>query len=140
MERFTRQRTAIAAAMAGADRPLSPQEVLELAQASVQGLGIATVYRNLKVLLEDDVIRVVHLPGESPRYEAVGHGHHHHFQCTACTRVFDVHDCPGDLRGLAPRGFVVESHELTLYGRCSDCAPRARAVSRQAGTRQAAAR
>jgi Fur family transcriptional regulator, ferric uptake regulator len=29
--------------------------------------------------------------------------------------------CPGDLRRLAPRGFRVEGHEVTLYGRCSDC-------------------
>ena len=35
--------------------------------------------------------------------------------------MFDVHDCPGDLKRMAPQGFVVERHELTLYGRCADC-------------------
>ena len=101
MERFTRQRTAIYAVVAGAQRPLSPQEILETAQVSVEGLGLATVYRNLKALLEDGAIEVVQLPGESPRYEPAGQSHHHHFQCTVCSRVFDVHDCPGDLRDLA---------------------------------------
>jgi Fur family ferric uptake transcriptional regulator len=24
---------------------------------------------------------------------------------------------------LAPQGFTVEDHDLTLYGRCKDCAP-----------------
>ncbi|CAN7400836.1 transcriptional repressor [Acidovorax sp. LjRoot74] len=125
MERFTRQRTAIYAVIAGAQRPLSPQEVLDNARASVEGLGLATVYRNLKALLEDGSIEAVSLPGESPRYEPAGQSHHHHFQCTQCARVFDVHACPGDLQGLAPRGFTVQRHELTLYGLCADCTPRA---------------
>ena len=122
MERFTRQRTAIYAVVAGAQRPLSPQEILETAQVSVEGLGLATVYRNLKALLEDGAIEAVQLPGESPRYEPAGLSHHHHFQCTQCARVFDVHACPGDLQGLAPQGFQVQRHELTLYGLCADCA------------------
>ena len=122
MERFTRQRTAIYAVVAGAQRPLSPQEILETAQVSVEGLGLATVYRNLRALLEDGAIEAVQLPGESPRYEPAGQSHHHHFQCTQCARVFDVHACPGDLQGLAPQGFQVQRHELTLYGLCADCA------------------
>jgi Fur family ferric uptake transcriptional regulator len=56
-------------------------------------------------------------------------GHHHHFRCDACQRVFDVHQCPGDLAGLAPPGFSVARHEITLYGRCSDCQPVADASS-----------
>ncbi|RQO79925.1 Fur family transcriptional regulator [Acidovorax sp. FJL06] len=126
MERLTRQRSAILAAIASAQRPLSPQEVLDTARAAVEGLGMATVYRNIKALLEAGSVQAVQLPGESPRYEAAGQSHHHHFQCTRCQRVFDVHACPGDLQGLAPQGFAVEGHELTLYGRCADCAPKAR--------------
>jgi Fur family ferric uptake transcriptional regulator len=67
---------------------------------------------------------MVQLPGENVRYELSAHAHHHHFQCTHCQRVFDVHACPGDLSRLAPAGFVVEDHDLTLYGRCRDCAAR----------------
>lgn len=126
MERNTRQRSAIRDAIARADRPLLPQEVLDAAQQEVPGLGIATVYRNLKALVEEGELQAVHLPGENPRFERVGHQHHHHFQCRQCQRVFDVHACPGDLGQLAPKGFTVEHHDLTLYGRCSDCAaPRA---------------
>jgi Fur family ferric uptake transcriptional regulator len=122
MERNTRQRTAIREAIAQADRPLLPQEVLDAAQAQVQGLGIATVYRNLKALVDDGELRPVNLPGENPRFELSSHGHHHHFQCRSCQRVFDVHACPGDLSALAPPGFAVDGHDLTLYGRCKDCA------------------
>jgi Fur family ferric uptake transcriptional regulator len=123
MERSTRQRTAIRAVIDTAGRPLSPQEVLDAAQSEVPGLSQATVYRNLKSLLDEGGIVVVTLPGDSPRYESARHEHHHHFQCNECKRVFDVHDCPGDLAGLAPKGFTVEHHELTLYGRCDECPP-----------------
>jgi len=124
MERSTRQRAAIRAAIDAAGRPLSPQEVLEQSRAEVESLGLATVYRNLKMLLDEGSIQLVNLPGDGPRYEASAHAHHHHFQCQACGRVFDVHECPGDLTGMAPPGFTVERHEITLYGRCSDCAAR----------------
>jgi Fur family ferric uptake transcriptional regulator len=53
MERNTRQRSAIRDAIAVADRPLLPQEVLDAAQPASPGLGIATVYRNLKALLDE---------------------------------------------------------------------------------------
>ena len=121
LERSTRQRVAIRAAIEAAGRPLSTQEVLDAAQADVPGLAIATVYRSLKLLLDASEIAVVTLPGESPRYESTRHLHHHHFQCNDCKRVFDVPGCPGQLSELAPRGFVVERHELTLYGRCREC-------------------
>lgn len=130
MERNTRQRAAIRDAIASAARPLLPQEVLDSAQQSVPGLGIATVYRNLKALVDEGALQLVELPGENVRYELRGHqhDHHHHFQCTQCQRVFDVHACPGDLSRLAPEGFTVQDHDLTLYGHCKECAatPRAR--------------
>ncbi len=122
MERSTRQRAAIRSVVASAGRPLLAQEVLERAQLEVPGMGLATIYRNLKSLVEAEELQVVQLPGENPRYERVGHSHHHHFQCRSCGRVFDVHACPGNLAKLAPEGFSVEDHELTLYGRCAECA------------------
>jgi Fur family ferric uptake transcriptional regulator len=123
MERNTRQRAAIREAIAQAGRPLLPQEVLDAAQAGAPGLSIATVYRNIRALLDEGEVQPVVLPGENPRYELAGHAHHHHFQCRACQRVFEVEACPGDLSDLAPSGFTVEDHDLTLYGRCKDCGP-----------------
>ncbi len=123
-ERATRQKTAIRMVIDAARRPLTPLEVLEAARRQVPALSIATVYRNLKSLLLDGSIQMVPLPGDSPRYESnhAASMHHHHFQCTACQRVFDVHDCPGDLKHMAPEGFTVERHELTFYGQCAECA------------------
>ena len=123
-ERNTRQRKAILQAIEHARRPLSAQEILAAASADVPRLGMATVYRTVKHLVVERAVSAVAVAGESPRYE-VAHGeHHHHFQCTTCRRLFDMRGCPGNLRQLAPRGFRVDAHEVTLYGRCSDCGRR----------------
>lgn len=121
MERATRQRDAIHSALAEAGRPLTPQEIHTFAQQRAPALGIATVYRTINAMLQTGDLISVLLPGESARYELAGHEHHHHFRCKACDRVFEVDGCPGDMQRLAPQGFRVESHDLTLYGRCRDC-------------------
>ena len=102
-------------------RPLSPEELHEEAAKEIPGIGIATIYRNIKSLVEGGVLKTVEIPGESSRYELADLGHHHHFQCNDCQKVFDIHGCPGDMKSLVPPGFEVDSHNITLYGSCPDC-------------------
>jgi len=130
MERNTRQRQAVLDAIDHAGRALTPNEILELAQASVASLNLSTIYRNLNALQDDARIVKVMLPGQAARFEAActsrqmnaAHHHHHHFHCTACDRVYTLHACPGSMKELAPKGFVVQAHEVTLHGLCADCA------------------
>lgn len=86
-KRNTNQRKAIRDVFTATDRPLSTQEVLDAAQTHKPGLGIATVYRTIKLLLNEGWLSTVRLPGESPRYEIAGKPHHHHFYCNACGRL-----------------------------------------------------
>lgn len=122
MERNTRQRGAIRRAFQRANRPLGTDEVLELARAEVAGLGIATVYRNIRTLVDEGWLVGVDLPGESPRYELQGKGHHHHFHCSRCDRVFDVGSCDGRVDAMIPAGYVLASHTIVLDGLCAECA------------------
>ena len=121
-QRSTRQRDVIARILDGAEGPLAVSDVLERAQAGAPGVGIATVYRTLKLLCDQGRIHPLTLDGET-LYEASGRGHHHHFSCTACGRVFTLHSCPVALPSgtVYPGGFVVEAHEVTLYGKCPEC-------------------
>lgn len=121
MRRSTEQRKAIRQAFDRTNRPLSVQEVLEEAQKQLPGVGIATVYRNLKQMLKDEILKQVELPGESSRYELADLEHHHHFFCRSCERVFDFNACMKEVESLAPQGFAVETHEIILYGHCPDC-------------------
>lgn len=121
-QRSTRQRDEIARVLDAAQGPLNPSDIHERAQATLPGLGIATVYRTLKLLTEQGRIHPVLLDGET-LYEASGRGHHHHFSCRGCGRVFTLHTCPVQLPsgGALPGGFVVQAHEVTLYGQCPEC-------------------
>ncbi len=121
MERHTRQRSAIRAAIEEAGRPLSVQEVLTAARRGQSRLGIATVYRALKELVDEQVLRPVQIPGAVARYEPAHLGHHHHFHCRGCDRVYEIESCPGSLQGMTPRGFRMEGHDLTIIGLCATC-------------------
>lgn len=121
VERTTPQREAIRALFTDKSDPLSPQEILELASDRVPKLSLATVYRTIRALEELGEIAPVDLPGEPSRYELAGKGHHHHFRCDACGRAFDVDKCPGNIAQMAPKGFALHRHEITLYGLCADC-------------------
>lgn len=100
---------------------MTPNEVLEKAARLVPGLGIATVYRCLRDLAQEGEVVTVEIPGMPPRYEMAHHGHHHHFQCRSCDRLFDIPGCPSDLANLAPPGFELDDHSVTLFGRCQTC-------------------
>ena len=134
MERNTRQRQAVLDAVERGGRALTPPEILALAREAVPGLNLSTIYRQIGTLQEEARLVKVLLPGQTPRYEPVcgqvhgdaGH-HHHHFHCNVCDRVFSLHACPGSMQDLVPKGFVVESHEITLHGRCPECRRGARA-------------
>lgn len=123
MQRDTSQRRAIRRALEDAGRPLGALEVLEASKPQAPGLGIATVYRNLKALLAEGAISEVALPGEPPRYEAAGKDHHHHFRCERCEKVYELGGaCLSDLKAALPRGFRATSHEVLVHGVCAACA------------------
>jgi Fur family ferric uptake transcriptional regulator len=121
-ERSTRQREAIRSVFETAGAPLTPEEVLEAARRSTPHLGIATVYRTIAALLREGWLAQVAVPGTAPRYEREDGGHHHHFRCRACDRVFDVGASDEELLDRLPAGFELEGHSVVLYGRCADCA------------------
>lgn len=121
MQRDTAQRRAIRRALDEAGRPLGALELLESSKRFAPKLGIATVYRNVKALVAEGAVSAVELPGEAPRYESAGKGHHHHFLCERCGKVYELGGCLGGLKGLLPKGFRLSAHELLLHGRCRDC-------------------
>lgn len=129
MDRNTRQREAVLTAIIESRQALTPPEICERAQAAVPRLNLSTVYRRLKDLIDEGEVARVELPGQASRFEAAEQPaarsaprHHHHFHCTRCDGVYAIHACPGPMKNLAPRGFRVESHEITLHGRCPSCA------------------
>jgi len=119
--RNTKQKEAIRAAFLAADRPLSHDETLDLAQQRVDGLSIATVYRNINLLVEEKWLTPVEVPGATARYEVSGKDHHHHFRCNHCGKLFELTGCAIELKSQLPQGFRITGHEFYLFGVCDRC-------------------
>ena len=124
MQRKTTQRTAIEQVFLAEDRPLGIEDVLRIGRTLVASLNQATVYRNLKLLVDQGWLDQVNHAALGTLYERAGKGHHHHFHCHGCNRVFELPGCSLDQQAAAPEGFVVEKHEIFLFGICPSCAGR----------------
>ena len=103
------------------DRPLGVEEVLAYGRELVETLNQATVYRNLKILTDDGWLQRVSHPSLGTLYERTGKGHHHHFHCRKCNRAFELPGCALNQDEAAPEGFVLEDHEIFLFGVCPSC-------------------
>ena len=121
MERKTSQRAAIEQVFRRQDRPLRIEEILSEGRAIVQSLNQATVYRNLKLLVDTGWLKQISHPSLGTLYERTGKGHHHHFHCRSCNLVYEIPGCALNLAEAAPEGFVVEDHLIYLSGVCPSC-------------------
>ena len=88
--RRTRQRESVRAVIEAATRPLRADEVLFLAREQVPELGLATVYRTLKLLVDEGELAEVKLRSGATRYEPVQREHDSFFLCDACSRAFPI--------------------------------------------------
>ena len=121
MKRSTIQRKAIENVFEQHERPLSVDEVLEYGSKLVESLNQSTVYRNLKILVDEGRLERIFHPTLGTLYERTGKEHHHHFHCRGCNRVFELPGCALKEEDAAPEGFLVEDHEIFLFGVCPSC-------------------
>ncbi len=119
--RSTRQRNAIKNAFSKTGRPLGPKEILDIASADVQNLGIATVYRNIKTMLEQHDLMSVEVPGQPSRYYLPMAEKHPLFLCSKTNRAFflDPKSVKVQLTNL-PKHFHVNHSEVIVHGEYHD--------------------
>lgn len=122
-QRQTRQRALVREVITNAPGPMTVPEIHAAVQKKMPKTGIATIYRAVKLLLESKWIQSVTLPSGETRYESADLGHHHHFQCKVCGKVTDIDHCPMRLTTNTelPGGYLLQSHEITMYGLCPVC-------------------
>lgn len=122
MKRNTTQRKAIEQVFNRHKGPLGVNEVLAYGRKLVETLNQATVYRNLRILIDEGWLKKISHPSLGTLYERTGKGHHHFFHCRECNRAYDLPGCALNEEEAAPDGFVLEAHEIFLYGVCQFCA------------------
>ena len=120
-QRKTPQREIISEIIKQSAGPLTVNEILSIAEDGGSPLGIATVYRTIKLLLESNTIQSVTLPDGQARYEAAALQHHHHFHCSSCEKVIDIKQCCMHLHDNEIEGNLIENHEITFFGICKNC-------------------
>jgi Fur family ferric uptake transcriptional regulator len=120
MKRRTSQREAIQEVFLQQDRPMGVEDILLYGREFVASLNQATVYRNLKVLVDNGWLHQISHPALGTLYERSGKEHHHHFHCHSCNQIYCLAGCPLN-HSAHPDGFEVEEHELFLSGICPAC-------------------
>ena len=65
---------------------------VEEINGELPGVGRATVYRTIKLLIEAGVVCKLALPNGAPKYTLARYEHHHHTICLKCGTVGEFRD------------------------------------------------
>jgi len=90
------------------------------------GIGIATVYRTIRLLVNCGIL-LEQTFGEKKGYfevNDINSKHHDHLICTACGKIieFRCDIIEDDKQRIAElHQFKINSHKLEIYGICSEC-------------------
>ena len=127
--RNTKQRDLIMECMnANSNKHITVDELFNLLKLKDEHIGIATVYRNLKLLEAESHIEKVNIfDGAAPCYKILHKSFqhmHHHLICQNCSEIIDFED---DLLETIEKiieltkGFTITDHRVVFYGICSKC-------------------
>ena len=118
--RDTSPRRTVISAIAQKERHFTAEELRD----QLPGVGRATVYRLLKLLVETGALCRVLLEDGNLHYQLRHRGHHHHLLCVECGASEDLLGChiEDQLESVAAaHDFEVSGHWLEVYGRCQRC-------------------
>ncbi len=122
--RPTPQQLAVAEALEATREFLSAQELHVRLRSDGLGVGLATVYRTLQNLLEDNQIDVLRTADGEAVYRRCSTGHHHHLVCRRCRRTEEVDSAAVERWAhavAAEHGFTEVDHVVEIFGVCSRC-------------------
>ena len=121
----TAQRTRVWEAILEADEHLSVEDIRERLLERGHRVGLSTIYRTLKILLESGMVRQVRF-GSTTQYEAlVSQPNHIHFVCNLCgkTEEFSSRRIEKLIREeTAKHDFQPVYSRYAIFGLCRECA------------------
>jgi Fur family ferric uptake transcriptional regulator len=105
---------------------LAAQEIFDRLRAEGRGVGIASVYRILDLLVDEGFVQRIDIGDTITRFEpAHADGdHHHHLVCNSCGKVeaFADERLERALRQVERNtGYTTAGHDVLLRGACEDC-------------------
>ncbi|MBR2500279.1 MAG: transcriptional repressor [Clostridia bacterium] len=120
MYKHSKQRDLILEYLKSTKSHPTPEQIFDGLRQEHPQLGIATVYRNLKALCEQGLIRKLNVGETADRYDA-DLSNHYHFHCEACGEVSDIYEPELDINFKNDNGTKVKNFEIYGYGVCSKC-------------------
>lgn len=101
---------------------LSAQDTYEQIRADHPEISVATVYRNLNVLMESGLVQVVSHTSQKEIYDARTDSHAH-FICRECGQIFDIEESYSltMARQIELSGHQVDEIKSTVFGCCAPC-------------------
>ena len=120
----TRQQALLDALQSSGDE-MSGQQLHRHLEAATP-MGLATVYRNLRLLQQRGLVRCRHLPSGEALYAPVERDQHH-LTCVDCGKTQPLDHCP--IHGInVPQDslgdFALLFHTLEFFGLCINCRDR----------------
>ncbi len=122
--RLTGARRAVAELIDAREGHFTAADLIADAKVRRLGIGRATIFRSLDLLVDLNALERLDLPTGDHAYVACQPEHHHHVVCSACGRTTRVDDL--GIQSLVEAvqvrtGYLVDAHRLELYGRCPRC-------------------
>jgi len=123
MVRLSKQREAILRVLRSTTSHPTADWVYEQVRKKLPRISLGTVYRNLRLMTQEEIILELDFAGTPSRFDANTQPHSH-FICEQCGRIFDVavpvHEEINE-RIARKTGFKVSNHQLDFSGLCKDC-------------------
>lgn len=121
--RNTIQKELVLNAVTEMHRHVTAEEVYDYIKAEYPTIGKGTVYRNLGILVNENKIRKVEIPGGADCFDFTLKKHYH-VKCIVCGNVFDV-----DMDEIEkPDSLIKDKHDMKILdydilfkGICKDC-------------------
>ncbi|MDD5591515.1 MAG: transcriptional repressor [Dehalococcoidales bacterium] len=119
----SKQREAILRVLANTSSHPTAEWIHEQVKQEIPNVGLATVYRNLRLLKETGEVSEMLVSNGTAHFDGNTHNHYH-FRCNQCGLILDI-DEPVDEtieEKIASRtGLKVTNHYLEFTGLCLDC-------------------
>lgn len=127
--KLTKQRQEILDTFLKTEKHLSTEELYRNVNERNPSIGLATVFRTLKLLAQADIAQEIVL-GKTMKFEhKYGHRHHDHLICIECSGLIEaVNSKIEKLQNSLCRkfGFTPLKHKLQIFGICKSCQAKAK--------------
>lgn len=119
--KHSKQRDALIEILQSTDTHPTAEWVYEKMREKFPNVSLATVYRNLKHMIEIGIARELYTDNSS-RFDA-NMTDHYHFVCKNCSKLIDIfpEEENSEIKKIKSMGFEIDRYDLSIYGLCKEC-------------------